>query len=99
MDKNGKELKTSRNRSYFVMKVLLLVLCVVVVVLFAVVAKGFASLKDLKNELNALKEEKTLSLKPWRSENHEHGTGRRKRSVDETEFKKAMVKLEKLEGR
>ena len=96
MEKNGKELKTSRNRSYFVMKVLLLVLCVVVVVLFAVVAKGFAS---LNKRLNAMEEEKTLVFKSLRSEKYEHGTRRSKRSVDETEFKKAMVKLEKLEGR
>ena len=99
MEKNGKELKTSRNRSYFVMKVLLLVLCVVVVVLFAVVAKGFASLKALNKRLNAMEEEKTLVFKSLRSEKYEHGTRRSKRSVDETEFKKAMVKLEKLEGR
>ncbi len=106
MEKNGKELKTSRNRSYFVMKVLLLVLCVVVVVLFAVVAKGFASLKALNKtlkalnkRLNAMEEEKSLGFKSLRSEKHEHGTRRSKRSVAEMEFKKAMVKLEKLEGR
>ncbi len=99
MEKNGKELKTSRNRSYFVMKVLLLVLCVVVVVLFAVVAKGFASLKALNKRLNAIEKEKTLVFKSLRSEKYEHGTTRGKRSVDETEFKKAMGKFKKLEGR
>ena len=99
MEKNGKEPQTNKHRSNLAIKVLLVVLCVVVVVQFAVVAKGFASLNDLKNELNALKEEKTLGLKPWKSEKHEHGTRRSKRSIDEKEFKKAMVKLEKLEGR
>ena len=99
MEKNSKEPETSRNRSYFVMKVLLLVLCVIVVAQFALFANNFASLKALNNKLNAMEEEKTLVFKSLRSEKHEHGTRRSKRSIDETEFKKAMVKLEKLEGR
>ena len=99
MEKNGKEPETSKHRSYFVMKVLLLVLCVVVVIQFAVFAKCFAFLKALNNRLKAVEEEKTLVFKSLRSEKHEHGTRRSKRSIDETEFKKAMVKLEKLEGR
>ena len=99
MEKNGKEQECSKHRSYFVMKVLLLVLCVVVVVQFAVVAKGFASLKALNNRLNAMEEEKTPGFNPSRSEKHEHGIRRSKRSIDEMEFKKAMQKLEKLEGR
>ena len=45
--KNEKHPKTSKHRSYFVMNVLLFVLCVAVVVLMAVVVKRFASLKDL----------------------------------------------------
>ena len=100
MEKNDKEPQTNKYRSNLVIKVLLVVLCVVVVVVqFAVAARNVASLNDLKNELNALKEQKTLGLKPWKSEKHEHGTRRSKRSIDEKEFKKAMVKLEKLEGR
>ena len=46
-----------------------------------------------------MEEEKSLGFKSLRSEKHEHGTRRSKRSVAEMEFKKAMVKLEKLEGR
>ena len=99
MEKNGKELKTSRNRSYFVMKALLLVLCVIVIAQFALFANNFASLKALNKRLNAMEEEKTLGFKSLRSEKYEHGTRRSKRSVAETEFKQAMVKLEKLEGR
>ena len=99
MEKNGKEPQTSKHRLNLVIKVLLVVLCVVVVVQFAVVARNVASLNALSNKLNAMEEEKTLGLKPWRSENHEHGTRRSKRSVDETEFKKAIEKLEKLAGR
>ena len=45
MEKNEKELKTSKYRSYFIMKVLLFVLCVTNVVLLAVVVKDFASLR------------------------------------------------------
>ena len=99
MEKNGKEPQTSKHRSNLVIIVLLLVLSVVVVVQFAVVARNVASLNALRKKLNAKEEEKTLGLKPWRSENHEHGTRRSKRSIDETEFKKATEKLQKLAGR
>ena len=65
MEKNEKEPKASKHRSYFVMKVLLFVLCVAVVVLLAVVAKCLASLKDMNSMLNAVEEEQ--NLKPLRS--------------------------------
>ena len=97
MEKNNKEPKASNHRSYFVTKVLLFVLCVAVVVLLAVVAKCLASLKDLNRRFNALEEEQ--NLKSSRSEKHDQETRRSKRSIDEAEFNKAMIKLEKLEGR
>ena len=97
MEKNEKEPKASKHRSYYVMKVLLFVLCVAVVVLLAVVVKNFASLKDLNRKFNALEEEQ--NLKSSRSENHDQKTRRSKRSIDEAEFNKVMIKLEKLEGR
>ena len=97
MEKNEKEAKASKHRSYFVTKVLLFVLCVAVVVLSAVVAKCLASLKDMNSRLNALEEEQ--NLKSLRSEKHDQETRRSKRSIDEAEFNKAMIKLEKLEGR
>ena len=99
MEKNGKEAETSKHRSSFVTKVLLLVLSVVVVAQFALFAKCFASLKALNNKFNALEEEKTLDFKSLTSERHEQGTRRSKRGTDETDIKKALVKLEKLEGR
>ena len=99
MEKNQKESKTSKQRSYFVVKVLVFVLCVAVVVLFAVVAKCLASLKDLNSRMNTLEEEKILDLKSLRREKHDHETRRTKRGIDEAEFNKAMIKLEKLEGR
>ena len=97
MEKNEKEPKASKHRPYFVMKVLLFVLCVAVVVLLAVVAKCLASLKDMNRRFNALEEEQ--NLKSLRSEKHDQETRRSKRSIDEAEFKKAIIKLEKLEGR
>ena len=97
MEKNETEPKASKHRSYFVMKVLLFVLCVVVVVLSAVVAKCLASLKDVNSRLNAV--EKEQNLKSLRSEKHDQKNRRSKRSIDKAEFDKAMVKLEKLEGR
>ena len=99
MEKNEKESKTSKYLSYFVMKVLLFVLCVTNVVLLAVVAKDFATLKDLNNRLNVVEKEQILGLKSLRSEKHDQGTGRSKREIDEAKFNKAMIKLEKLEGR
>ena len=92
MEKNGKEHGTSMQRSYFVRKVLLLVLCLVVVVQFVVIAKGFSS---LNNRLDAMEEEKTLGSKSLTSEKHEYGTTRAKRSTDDTDIKKALIKLEK----
>ena len=100
MEKNGKEHETKNHHSNFDMKlVLLLVLCVIVVVQLALFAKCFASLKYLNNKFHVLKEEKTLALKPSRSKTHETDATRCKRSIDKMEFKMAMVKLEKLEGR
>ena len=97
MEKNEKEPKASKHRSYFVTKVLLFVLSVAVIVLLAVVAKCLASLKDMNNRLIALEEEQ--NFKSLRSEKHDQETRRSKRSIDEAEFNKAMIKLEKLEGR
>ena len=97
MEKTEKEPKASKHRSYFVMKVLLFVLCVAAVVLLAVVAKCLASLKDHNSRLNAVEEEQ--NLKSLRSEKRDQETRRSKRSIDEAEFNKAMIKLEKLEGR
>ena len=81
------------------MKVFLLVFCVAVVVLLAVVAKCLASLNDLNSRMNTLEEEKILNLKFLRRENHDQETRRSKRGIDEAEFNKVMIKLEKLEGR
>ena len=69
-----------------------------VVVLLALVAKGLASLKDLNSRENAL-EEKILDSKSLKSEKHDQENRRIKCSIDEAEFNKAMIKLEKLEGR
>ena len=99
MEKNEKESKTSKQRSYFVVKVLLFVLCVAVVVLLVVVAKCLASLKDLNRRMNTLEEEKILDLKSLRREKDDQETTRSKRGIDEAKFNKAMIKLEKLEGR
>ena len=99
MEKNKKESKTSTHRSHFVMKVFLFVFCVAVVVLLAVVAKCLASLNDLNSRINTLEEEKILNLKFLRRENHDQETRRSKRGIDEAEFNKVMIKLEKLEGR
>jgi uncharacterized coiled-coil protein SlyX len=71
MDKIGKEPETFKRRSIFLMKALLLVLCVVVVAQFALFAKNFASLKALNNRLNALEEEKILDSS-LRINPHEH---------------------------
>ena len=98
MGKNEKELKTSKYHSYFIMKVLLFVSCVTNVVLLAVVVKDFASLKDLNSRMNTL-EELILGLKSLRREKHDQETRRSKRATDEAKFNKAMIKLERLEGR
>ena len=96
MDKNGKEPETFKHRSNFIMKALLLVLCVVAVAQFALFAKNFASLKALNDRLGAIEENILDSL---RINPHEHGPRRSKRGTEETDIKKAMIKLEKLEGR
>ena len=94
MEKNEKEPKTSKYRSYFVMKVLLFVFCVAIAVLLVVVAKCFASLKDLNSRVNALEEEtRSLDSKSLRSEKHDQETTRSKRAIDEAKFNKAMIKL------
>ena len=99
MEKNGKEHTTSKRSSNFLMKVLLIVLCVIVIVLLVVVGKDFASLKAINNRLNALEEEKTFGFKSLRSEEHEHEHGkRRSKRATETAIK-ALIKLEKFEGR
>ena len=74
MEKNEKEFTTSKQRSYFVMKVLMFSLCVTNVVLLAVVAKDFASFKDLNSRLNAVEEKQNLGLKSLRSEKHDQET-------------------------
>ncbi len=101
MEKNGKakESRTYKERSIFVIKGLLLVLCLVVVVQFAVVAKAFASLKAVTKRLDALEKEKILGSKSLITEKSEHGGRRAKRSTNETDIKKALMKLKKLEGR
>ena len=99
MEKNEKESTTRKQRSYLVMKVLMFVLCVTNVVLLAVVAKGFASLKNLNSRLNAMEGNQNLGLKSLKSEKNDQETRRSKRGIDEAEFNKAMIKLEKLEGR
>ena len=60
MECNAREPRSNKHRSYFVMKVLLFVLCVTNVVLLAVVAKGFFTLKDLNSRLNVLEKEQIL---------------------------------------
>ena len=97
MEKNGKESETCKHHSSFLVKALLLVLCVVVVVQFAVIARNVVSLKALNNKFNALEEEK--DFKSFENESHEHRTTRSKRGTENTYFKKALMKLEKLEGR
>ena len=99
MEKNGKEPQTIKHRSFFVMKMFLLVFGVVIVLQFVLILKGFASLKALNNKFNALEEEQTLALKSLRKEKHKHGTKRSKRGTGETDIKSALIKLEKLEGR
>ena len=99
MEKNGKEQECSKHRSYFVMKVLLLVLSVVVVVQLALFANNAVSLKDVNKRLDALEEEKIVSSKSLMSEKSEHGQKRAKRSTNETDIKKRLIKLGKLEER
>ena len=96
MEKNEKESKTSKQRSYFVVKVLLFVLCVAVVVLLAACGREmFRFLKRFKQQ-----NEYFGRRKDFRLEVFEKGEARRsKRGIDKAEFKKAMIMLEKLEGR
>jgi cell division protein FtsL len=97
MENNSKEHVIKKRSSNFLTKVLLTVLCVIVIVLLALIAKAFASLKAINNRLDALEEEKTLGFKSLRSEEHERGKRRSKRGT-ETAIK-ALIKLEKFEGR
>ena len=70
----------------------------VAVAQFALFAKNLASLKALNDRLGAI-EENILDSKSLRINPHEHGPRRSKRGTEETDIKKAMIKLEKLEGR
>ena len=99
MEKNGKDIELCNNRSNFVMKALLLVLCLVAAAQFALFAQNYASLKTLNKKLNAMDEERNLDIEFLRSKKREDGTKRSKRSINKIEFNKAMVKLEKLERR
>ena len=95
MEKNEKESESSKNRSDIYIKVFLLALTVVIVVESVVIGKGFASLNDRLKSV----EEKTLGDKSLRSEATKSGKRRSKRGTDETDIRKALIKLEKLEGR
>jgi hypothetical protein len=64
---SDKEHRRSKYGAYFVMKVLLVVVCVLVVVLLALVAKNFASLKSLNERLKTVENGK--------SSKHEDGRG------------------------
>jgi biopolymer transport protein ExbB/TolQ len=99
MEKSGKTAETCMDRSNFVIKLLLLALCLIVAAQFVLFATNFASLKALNNRLNAMEEEQILDSGSLRKEKREGGTRRSKRGIDETEFNRAMVKLQKLEGR
>ena len=99
MEKSGKDIELCNNRSNFVMKALLLVLCLVAAAQFALFAQNYASLKTLNKKLNAMDEERNLDIEFLRSKKREDGTKRSKRSINKIEFNKAMVKLEKLERR
>ena len=96
MEKNDKGHDTSKKHSNLVIKILLVVLCVVVVVQFAVIAKGYAT---LSNRLNTLEDKASLGIKSVRSQKDDDGPRRNKRETVETDIKKALTKLEELEGR
>ena len=99
MEKTNKEPESCKGRSSFVLKALLLVLSFIVVAQFALIVNNLASLKALNKRLNEMEEERTLDSESFRSKKRDHEKRRSKRSIDETDFRKAMVKLEKLEGR
>ena len=96
MEKNDKEPEIVSHRSVFIMKAILILLCMVVVIQFALIAKGFTSLKALNNKVNDLEKEKYLKLKSTINEEQEHGKRRMKRGTVNTDIKKALIKLEKL---
>ena len=97
MEKNNKEPESSKNHSNIFVKVFLLVLTVVIVVQSIVIGKGLASVND---RLKSMEERETVAIEPLRSElATRSGKGRSKRGTDETDIKKALIKLEKLEGR
>jgi biopolymer transport protein ExbB/TolQ len=98
MEKDSKKhADACENRSYFIMKIILLILSLIVVVQFAVVAKCFVSLKALNGRLNSL-ELNNNSLRPC-DKVEEHDPRRSKRSIDQATFKHAMFQLRKMEER
>ena len=101
MEKNSKEHadKHKKQRSTRVLKVLLLTLSLIVVVQFALVAKGFASLEALSSRLTTLEENSARDKALNPSENHEPGPRRSKRTTDKHTFQKAMLQLRKIEER
>ena len=95
MEKHGKatEPETRKQSSSLMMKLLLFVLCVIVMIQFAVIVKCLASLKAMNSRLEAVENEKNANSKSLITEN-EHPLRRAKRSIDnETDFKKELAKL------
>ena len=100
MEKNSKEhADMYKQRSTRVLKVLLLTLSLIVVVQFALVAKGFASLEALSSRLTTLEKNSARDKALNPCENDEPGPKRSKRSTDKATFKKAMLQLRKIEER
>ena len=99
MEKNDKQPEKVNHRSIFIIKAILILLCMVVVIQFALIAKSFTSLKALNKKVNDVENEKYLKLKSTTNEEQEHGKSRMKRGTVNTDIKKALIKLEKLEGR
>jgi hypothetical protein len=92
MDKSENKHSTNEHRSKFCVKLTLLVLCVIVAVQFALIAKCFDALKDLNNKFHVLEKKYTTGSKPLRTGTHQQGLERRKRSSEETEYNKLLVK-------
>ena len=99
MEKNDKGREENKKPLNGFLAAFLLVLCVVVLVLLAVVARNDAALNDLKHKLNALEEEKILDFRPLRNQIHTHETRRSKRAAGKNTIETAMAKLETLERR
>ena len=93
MEKSDKEYRESKHQSSLFHKIFLVSLCVVVVVQFVVMSKSFAT---VNNRLNNLEDESPLKSK---SLEHDYGPGRTKRHADESDIKKALTKLKRLEKR